>query len=264
MCYGAAGLEQFRGIIDTADKHGWRGASMKNVLAAMKDAGIEYEYTYKRDYDLLRRGVAAGIGCYIEIPGHALYLCGIDDTGVRVIDNNGSLEVQEWPMRTFAARWEGHACFPKVKPRPSQPRPGPSAPHPPLTPVKPQPEPVKPPAPPCPPENEQLKVLLVEITKLRQEIAAIQLKAGPPGKDGRPGVDGAPGSPGPAGPAGPPGKDADPATLAELRAELEKLRKALYIAELYDERGNLLQRVEFGVGVPLKLELVPVKPVPPK
>lgn len=273
LCWGAAGLEEFRGIKATAVKHGWRGASMGNVLGAMKSAGVPYEATADRDYDLLKRAVAFGTGAYFEVPGHALYLCGIDDTGVRVIDNNGSGEVQEWSRQQFARSWNGHACFPKlIRPRPDAPRP--HAPHPPLTPVTPvrppvvQPEPVKP-----PPENEQLKTVLAEITKLRQEVAAIQLKPGPagepgkPGRDGAPGKDGLPGSVGPAGPAGPPGapgKDVDPATVAALQAELEKLRKTLYVAELYDEQGKLLQRVEFGAGVPLKIELVPVKPAPPK
>jgi len=225
MCWGVCGLEQFKGIKETAVKHGWRGASMRNVLAALKDAGVECEYTYQRDYGLLKRAVAAGVGAYIEIPGHALYLVGIDDNGVRVIDNNGSGEVQEWPMRTFAARWEGHACFPKVKPRPS-PQVRPTAPHPPLTPVKPPPEPVK----PCPPGDEQLKALLVEITKLRQEIAAIQLKPGPQGEPGKPGVDGKDGGvgpQGPTGPAGPPGKDADRAELDRLKAEVAALKETL-------------------------------------
>jgi hypothetical protein len=45
---------------------------------------------------------------------------------------------------------------------------------------------------------------------------------GPPGQEGRAGPQGPPGPPGPKGDPGPPGKDAD---TAELRSEVDKLRK---------------------------------------
>lgn len=250
---------------------------MGNLLGAMRDAGVPYEHTYQRDFNLLKRAVAHGTGAYVEIPGHALLLVGIDEKAVRVLDNNGDLEVKEWSRAYFDRTWEGHGCFPRLlRPRPSPgpgpgPGPGPQPNHPPLNPDHPvEPPAPKTPTPPMPPAAEpvkppaadpDLKKILLELGQLREAVAAIKPVPGPAGPAGPQGLAGNPGAAGPRGTAGlpgPPGKDADAAKIAALEAELAKLRQP-FIAELLDEKGTVKQRVLFGPEQPLRLKLVPVK-----
>lgn len=277
--WGAAGHEALRGIRDTAFREGWNGAFMSNVIGALQDAGIAYEKTTRRDHAFLKRAVANGTGAYIQTPGHALVLVGIDEQSVRVIDNNGTLEVMARSRSWFdsVAGWDGNAVYPttclrpRILPRPGpnpsvQPAPGPH--HPTLTPVSPPaPQPVEPAKPiPLPPPGPDLKAILDRIASL--EVLISKIPAGPPGprgKDGepgKPGVDGLPGAAGPAGPPGAPGsngKDVDPAIVQALAAEIQRLRDRKLVAELLDKDGNVTQRVEFGLDVPLRLKLVPVK-----
>jgi len=241
--HGAARIESFAGVRDRAVAEGWRGAGQSNVLAYCKTAGIEVETGTSIEF--LKRAVAQGTGAVVFIPGHAVYLCGIDDESARVIDNNGSAEVRAWTRRSFDRLFQW-GCFPKL-PRPPIPfKPGPPAPAPnphhpsvnPQVPVEP-----KPPAGPSATE----KLIVEKLTAVEKQLAAVQLKPGPQGE------------PGPKGEPGAPGRDADAARVAALEEELRRLKEARYVAELLDADGQVKQRVEFGPGQPLRLKLVPVK-----
>ena len=150
----------------------------------------------------------------------------------------------------------GWACciFGKRPPKPQKPG-KPGGPAKPLPRPPPDPEILPPPNP-----RPDVGAILIEIELLRKEVAALKGVPGPKGDKGEPG---AKGDAGPAGPAGLPGKDADAARLAELEAELEKLRRTKFIAELLNEKGEVKQRVEFGPTQPLRLKLVPVQPAKP-
>lgn len=199
-----AGLESLYGIKERAVATGWHGAGIGNVEMAFKNAKVPVEITRSRDYSLLQRAVKQGTGAYVEIPGHALVLVGIDAQSVRLIDNNGPPVVTVWPRWRFDQEWYGVACCPRLFPRihrfrhnnepifnPNPPA-QPNMPHPPLNPAHPKelPEPESQPTHPPPP------------------------KAGPVGPQG------------PQGPAGPPGKDADNAAvltaLKDIGARLDK------------------------------------------
>lgn len=246
--YGGAGLIGFENIFDSALREGWHGSCMEDLLAACEKSGIKYEATFNRDYNFLKKSIARGVACYIEIPGHALTLVGIDDESARIIDNNGSGEVQVWPIREFNRRWEGRACCPKLIDFLRRPKPGP-APSPNDNPrfpgrrhpsVKPQPEipdpnQVPPPQvnpnlmpppqvnpPPNNVPNEKLTALLLELKdeqkKLNEAIKNIKTTPGPPGPQGIPGK---PGDPGPQGIPGPPGPQGEPGPKADIQ-ELER------------------------------------------
>ena len=160
--WGAAGLKPFENIKRSAVDNGWRGASMGNVIGALKEANVPYEHTYNRDYKVLEKAVLFGTGAYVEGNGHAMSLIGIDNESVRVIDNNGSGEVQSWARKGFDGWWSGRAVFPL---RCNRPRPRPD--HPPLNPENP-PESVEPMKP----------------------IEGKQGPAGPKGDPGKNGIDG--------------------------------------------------------------------------
>lgn len=175
--FGAAGWEEYEGMKDRAVREGWGGAGMHNVLKACHDAGIDvvstapltvngkpspYVHVLEDPWQVLVDGVANGTGCYIEIPGHAVMVCGLDEDGARILDNNGDLVVQNWSARRFNSAWERHACFPLFNRR-RKPKPPPEP-----TPPQPTPAPVTPPV----------------------EVKPVPGPAGPPGKDGK---DGAPG-----------------------------------------------------------------------
>lgn len=226
----AAGWESFKGITGRAVVEGWRGATMERVVAAYKTAGIEYRLQDRSDRSakIFYDAVKEGVGCYFEVPRHALVCVGIDDTSVRVIDNNGPPEVQTWTRTYFDSVRTGGGLFPLRKRVPVCPGPvcpEPIAPHPSVLP-EPAPQPQPQPTPqPKPADNTEL---LKAIAELKAQVAAIKPVPGPPGKDGIDGMPGPPGKdscvPGPAGPAGPPGKDADPEQLKRLTdrvAELE-------------------------------------------
>ena len=192
---------------------------MGNVIGALKEANVPYEHTYNRDYKVLEKAVAFGTGAYVEGSGHAVALVGIDDESVRIIDNNGSGEVERWSRKGFDRWWSGRAVFPLRCHRP-KPRPD----HPPLNPENP-PEPVEPikPGP-----------------------------AGPKGDKGDPGPRGLIGLPGPA------GKNCDPAEIAALKAEIEKLKNQKYDCFLYNEKNEVIKHVIFGIDKPLKIQIIPV------
>jgi len=197
VCWGGAGLESFRGIKSRAVQTGWRGAGMGNVEAALKAAAVPYEATRSRDYSVLYRSVEYGSGAYIETDGHALVLVGIDDQSVRVIDNNGSGEVQSWSRHTFNGRWNGCALFPRLFLRRHPVAPRPSQPFPPLNPD---------------PVFDQ-RAVLAAIAALQKQVEAIKPVPGPPG---------------PRGPEGPPGPAADfGAQLAELQKQMAEVRALL-------------------------------------
>ena len=262
--WGGGGLQSFEGLFQRAVREGWHGSGMEALISYAETVGVECVYTFRRDYQVLYDGVKAGCGVYIQVPGHALVLVGIDNESVRVIPGynvGGSSEVETWSRGKFDARWQGTACFPKIlnwlkrpKPgpedcrpkRPSQPfRPNRPA-HPsvnPSFPTEPPPEQPKPPEvkppetkpaePMGPPKPDVNTLLLQELQSLRAEIKTIKTTPGPKGDKGEPGTagpagpmgpQGLPGAPGEMGPAG---KDADPQQVAKLQAEVSALKAEL-------------------------------------
>lgn len=257
-----AGYNAFDGIMQRANEHGWHGAGMSNVVAAMKAANIPYKASRNRDYEFLKEGVRNGSGVYVEIPGHAVVVVGIDDSSVRILDNNGSLQVQEWSREKFAHQWEGCGIFPIFRRRPFRPSPAPNEPHPPLNPnhpVEPPPEPdTRPPERPLTPPApdtvilgkieqvlKQQQMLAQQQATLTKDLAEVKAKPPVPGPEGKPGPagkDGANGQPGVAGQQGPEGKPGpagkDGKDAADVQAELMELRK-----EVESLKTNL--RLEF-------------------
>ena len=179
--WGAAGLERFQGIKQSAVENGWRGASMSNVIGALKESETPYKATYKRDWKVLEEAVQFGTGAYVEGKGHALALVGIDANSVRVIDNNGSPEVQAWSRERFGEFWNGCAVFPL---RCNRPRLRPENPPEPIEPVKPVEGKQGPAGPkgdkgdPGQPgknaDNYEVLLLKTELEKLRAELDKIK------------------------------------------------------------------------------------------
>ena len=282
--WGGAGLKSFQGAKERAANTGWNGSSMSAVLAMARQAGITCVSTTNRDYKVLQDAVKNGTGFYFEIrlgrEGHALAGVGIDDSTVRIIDNNGPPIVQEWSRKKFDSLWNGCACYPTVirrdvtlcpTCRPGGPRPLPINPNhpsiepPPDTrPINPQPQPLTPPKP------DPALAKLDEILKRIEMIEKRPVIPGPQGEPGKQGPVGPPGQPGEPGAEGQPGKDVDPKTLAAInaavetlrrdadaaRAELVNLKGQRWTAILYDGANNVIQTVQFGADMPLKLRLV--------
>jgi hypothetical protein len=164
--WGAANLEAFAGITDRAISSGWHGAGTSNLTSycqtvqvpCLRGSGVEF----------FKTAVANGTGAVGFIPGHAIFVCGIDDSSARIIDNNGSPEMQSWSRSKFdricsvgvcpdcppRSRWKPK--LPKIKPpipspRPNHPPVNPAIPvQPPLLPVIDVKIPVKPPVAPEP------------------------------------------------------------------------------------------------------------------
>jgi hypothetical protein len=115
--YGAGGFESFKGVMKRARDAGWHGAMMSHVMAYAQKVGVDVEYSYRADYDFLKRAVENGTGAYIGVPGHAIALLGIDREGVRLLDNNpgwnGKIEIRHVPLQRFWQFFSRHACFPK-------------------------------------------------------------------------------------------------------------------------------------------------------
>lgn len=210
--WGAAGLEEFKGLRDRSVK-GWSGgADRQNIISYIQDWTKEgraegVKLKQGKSYAFFKEACDSGTGAVFFIPGHALALVGIDEESARVIDNNGPPVVQVWSRRKFdgMAEW---GCCPDLpdflkQPRPSPYNPRPSPNHPPLNPDRPKPPTPKPdepkPEPPAP---------TVDIDKLAELIIA-KLPKPVPGKDGATGPQGPAGERGPkgldgqAGPAGP-------------------------------------------------------------
>jgi len=278
--YGAAGLEEFNGIRDRAITSWQGGADRPHVIAYLesweregRSGGVKLRQG--KGYEFFRQACEANTGAVFFIPGHALYLCGIDETSARVIDNNGPPVVQEWPRAKFdrMAEW---GCFPDIpwlnRPGPGpgpqpEPRPGPRPNHPPLNPNKPlpptpKPDGTQPPVEPKPAEPVKPTPPAIDLDKLAELIAA-KLPKPKDGKDGKPGADG---EPGPAGPEGKPGAIGPAGTIPSdlILAEINRvLANTEFRAELYDTAGNLKEVTTFGPSKPLKIKLVPVKVAAP-
>ena len=144
----AAGWESFKGITHRAAGEGWRGACMDNVIQAFKDACIPYRAQPQSDRSatIFYQAMKEGVGCYFQVPGHALVCGGIDENSARIIDNNGPPEIQLWSRSYFDRVREGGGCFP-LRRRPCGPDcptcPRPPRNHPSLLPERPD-EPTNP------------------------------------------------------------------------------------------------------------------------
>ena len=258
--YGGAGHESFAVARDQALKLGWHGSSMSAVLQMAEKTGVAVKHTYRKDYQLLYDAVKAGTGAYFETSGHALALVGIDNSEVRVIDNNGSGDVQSWSRQHFDRVWIGVACFPCKPRRPSGPgqRPLPINPeHPkepePKTPVVDKPIEPKPELIP-PPKSEEQKALEQLTEAMKTVVVELkELKSRPLPKDGKDGKDGASGK------DGKDGKNADPKALESLQAQVNEFKGMRLQAILYDQYGQQIDVATFGPGEPLRLKLVPLE-----
>lgn len=261
-----AGYESFRGIMNRAVKEGWHGSGLNDVLAAIKDVkdkdGKPVKIEYKtqpsgsRSNQIFYDAVKEGVGCYFEIPGHALVLVGIDEQSVRIIDNNGPPQVTTWSRQKFDSTREGGAvfCFRRWRVRPSCPDCVPSTPaHPsllPEDPIEPAPAP-KPVAPAVPatipviPPDPKPDPRIDAILKIQQQqaalIDALAKQAKIPGPQGLPGAKGDPGAAGGVGlpgPAGSAGKDVDPAVLKNLQDSITKLAGQGFYVQYVDSTGK--------------------------
>lgn len=181
--WGGAGLKAFEGARDRALKLGWQGSGMDHVIEYAARVNIPLTVTWNRDYNVLYQAVKAGSGAYVQVPGHALVLVGIDEHTVRLLDNNGPPVVQTWTRYRFDSTWQGTACFPRIfKRRLLCPRPTPS-------PV-PLPLPINPALPVEPPlEPSSSTDLALRVTRLEKTVAGMarthDCKDGRDGKDGK-------------------------------------------------------------------------------
>lgn len=207
--YGAAGYEQARGATKGAIEQGWSGAGPHNVVAYCERDKIPYETV--RDLAGYRKACDAGLGVVLFIPRHAVALVGIDDKEARIIDNNGSPEVQRWPLAKFQQLAQQGIC--PTCPSPSRPQ-RPSAP----TPNNPGPPVPTGPAQPVTPAVD-LKPILDQLAALAAKVEAIKLQPGPQGPPGAPGAKGEPGAAGAQG------------DLAPLLAEMAKLQSKITVLE---------------------------------
>lgn len=249
--WGAANLVEFQGIKERALKSGWRGADSGNVIGYIRDwqadgrAG-ETKVKQGRSYEFFRAACDSGTGAVIFVPGHALFLCGIDETSARVLDNNGPAVVQEWSRQKFDSRVTWGCCpdLPSfLRPNPNRPNPTPNPRHPPLNPDKPVlPKPVEVPGPvgpPVPVTPAPVTQPAVDLDKLAELIIA-KLPKAKDGKDGKDGAEGKPAVidydrlaevlaarikplPGPAGPPGPVGPSGTGTPGAPATVDYDKL-----------------------------------------
>ena len=169
------------------------------------------------------------------------------------------------------------ACRPWLRrPRPQQPQ------QPYYPPFQPDPPAIVQPVPPSIPLIPYEEIALLgkkldaqaeKMVKLEQDLKEIKEKPGTPGKQGIPGEKGLPGPPGPQGPPGVKGEKGENADVSKLISQLEQLRmenhrlalevsvlrESRFVAELLDDSGKLIRRVEFGKNMPLRIQQLPVK-----
>lgn len=235
-----AGYDSFKGITQRAAKEGWHGASMERVVKAYDDAGIKYKLQPRTDRSaaIFYAAMKEGVGCYFEIPGHALVCLGLDEKTVRVVDNNGPKVIHVWTREYFDSVRQAGGLFPlrrRVCPGPDCPGPLSVLPdHPTLLPeVAPKPA-------PTPDANADI---LKAIAELKAEVAKIKTTPGPAGPAG---PSGGVGPQGPVGPAGTNGKDgadglpgkdgkgADAGELDKLKTRMDALEASL--TKIYSTR----------------------------
>src|SRR5262249_39083459 len=73
------------GLAERAMKEGWHGAHDGNIRAFCRKVGVEIEEGHS--IADLKRAVEQNTGAVIFIPGHAIYLTGLDDQSARIVDN---------------------------------------------------------------------------------------------------------------------------------------------------------------------------------
>lgn len=115
--FSTAGYESVKGLKDRAVREGWGGAWITNVISALKDAGIPYKESQNGSMDIFNYAREQGVPVYVQVrvsrpEDHAIVVVGMDDTHVRVLDNNGPKKVQTWTMARFKSVWGGRACCP--------------------------------------------------------------------------------------------------------------------------------------------------------
>ncbi len=251
----AAGYESVRGVTIRAVAEGFNGASCDNVVQMFENFGIPCEHSSRPDDAFFKRAIAEGVGCYFEVPGHAMVLVGMDDQGVRYINNNGPPVVKCWTLREFRQNRSGGACFPR-KPHPS---PNPNVPHEPT--IAPLPTPVDPPKPIDPPKPVPPAVTAADLEKLKGDIltaVVVELKKLPAGPKGDAGPAGAVGPAGPAGAKGSDGlagKDADPAAVKAIQDQIAQIKSQGFTVEIVDENGKPIDSGYVTLGGTLRLRL---------
>jgi hypothetical protein len=170
----AAGYEEFRGW-GTSLPNGGRGygREMGFILKALDDRGVPYKAVRNGDTSIFEHARKEGVGVYVQVPGHALVVVGLDDRHAYVINNytaagpasvdraeQSSKKVQRWSREKFMRIWEGTACCPLRKRK--RPDAGPQLPAPPIprpeAPTLPTPGPAGPQGPPGPPGKDGASV----------------------------------------------------------------------------------------------------------
>lgn len=246
----AAGYQAFHGIFSQAVSKGWHGAGISDVTELLDHAKIPYRATTSHEYAVLYAAQKEGVPFYFQIRGHALVGVGIDAQSVRVLDNNGNLQVKAWPRAEFDERWTGQAFYahPKVA--------GPFGLF--------GPRRVICPGPGCRPFQPQPLVVPVEPPVVTPPVVVVPPDVAPPvvvtpppvvpkdGKDGRDGKDGAPGTVGPAGPAGAPGQSVDMVALAKIVTDATATKTQPLEIRITQLENQLKQ-----TSGPLRIRIVP-------
>lgn len=249
MCARFQGITELYGVSrgrGGVDFHTGNGRSWSDLSNFARQRGVEVDevcYNHAKAIELMVKCLGEGRPVVFTIPGHAMCCCGMTrndkgETTVWIVDNTGeeACAIKGWTWAEFSQEFRGSvtAIRPRLRVCPGPNCPGPNSPN--VAPhVDPPPEVVPVPAPKEPAKDPNTD-LLKAIAELKEQIAAIQLKPGPPGKDGKEGqagppgakgVDGAAGPVGPAGKDGAPGKDADAAQVAALNQRIAALEAAV-------------------------------------
>ncbi len=178
----AAGYEEFKGW-GTAPPTTRYGREMGFILKAMDDFRVPYKAVRNGDTSIFDHARKEGVGVYVQIPGHALVVVGLDERHAYVINNytaagpasvdraeQSSKKVQRWTREKFMRLWEGVACCPlRKRKRPDAGLPTPPVPQP-TAPALPAPGPKGDPGPAGPPGKDGASV---DTGALVQQISAM-------------------------------------------------------------------------------------------
>jgi len=180
----SAGWESLRGIAHKAMQEGFPNKAIReqgnidvsNLVSALKDAGVPYKLSRDGSMDIFKYAKEEGVAVYVQIRvikpnDHAVAVVGMDETHVRVLDNNGPKKIQTWTMERFKRVWNGVACCPlhRKNKKPKEPA------TPAVTPTTPK-EPVGPVAPTTPAPD--LSKIIDGLNKLVDSVTAINNNVG--------------------------------------------------------------------------------------
>lgn len=113
------GMHEMASWITSHYGHGEYSSRLNRRLDA---AGIRYAYTMDGDVEFLEKCCALRLGCAVNWPSaHMVYLVGIDDEWVYLIDNNSIRQVKKRSRQQFLREWTGWAVTPVYVPSAPEP-----------------------------------------------------------------------------------------------------------------------------------------------